>query len=207
MYSNIKYPQRSRSENGEIQYDEACRAFFNWKDAVAESAEEYSERIRKLKLLGIVRSIIENELTKEQRDMLRLHYLENKNGEEIAAMYGVSRSTVCRNLTKITDVFRLRMKYVFEYADSDIRDEAVPAYIEQALSVMAFHSAKPESMGDRLRKARQKKLLTTSLVSELTGVAQKRIESFEQGGVLNTDEFVKLISFYKISADQAVFGV
>lgn len=199
------YGQATSKEK--FSFDEACTAFFNWKDAVAESAEEYSDRIKRLKLLKIFRSIIENELTKEQRDLITLSYLENKSGEEIALMCGVSRSTVCRNLTKITELFSDKMKYVFEYADTDIRNEAVPVYIEQALAVMSNEAAKPELAGERLKKARDKKLLSIPLVSQMTGVPQKRIESFEKGGTIELAEFIRLISFYKIGADQAIFGV
>lgn len=205
MYSaEIKHIKCTKTEP---DFDEACVAFFNWKDAVAESAEEYNERIRKVKLLSIVRSIIENELTKEQSDMLRLRYLDNKSGEEIAAMYGVTRSTVSRNLMKINEIFKTRMKYVFEYADSDIRNEVFPACIEQALAVMSVGSSKPELTGERLRKARLRKAMTTSLAADISGVPQKRIEDFENGGPLNVAEFVRLITAYKISADEAIFGV
>lgn len=205
MYTaEIKHSNREKSE---MKFDEACAAFFNWKDAVAESAEEYNERIRKIKLLAIVRSIIENELTKEQSDMLRLRYLDNKSGEEIAVLYGTTRSTVSRNLMKINEIFRTRMKYVFEYADSEIRNEFFPACIERALAVMSVCSAKPEFTGERLKKARLKKFMSTALVSEISGVPQKRIESFENGGQLSVEEFVKLITVYKIGADQAIFGV
>lgn len=207
MYSTgIKIYDRTRSESDNMNFDEACTAFFNWKDAVAESAEEYSERIRKLKLLKTFKSIIKNELTAEQRNMLKLKYLDGKSGEEIAAVYGISRSTVCRNLMKITEIFEVRMKYVFEYADTDIRNEDVPAYIEKAIAMMAADAGKTDSIGERLKKARTKKLLSVSLVSQVTGVPQKRIENFEQGGNISVSEFVKLISLYKLSADQAVFG-
>lgn len=208
MYSGkIKIYGQAATCKESYSFDEACTAFFNWKDAVAESAEEYNERVRRLKLLKVFKSVIENELTKQQRELITLSYLENKSGEEIAMLYGVSRSTVCRNLMKITEIFNVRMKYVFEYADCDIRNEAVPAYIEQALAVMANDASESNRIGERLKKARTKKLLSISTVSQSTGVPQKKIESFESGGTINVDDFVKLISFYKLGADQAIFGV
>lgn len=208
MYSTkVKILNQTRPTQSDLSFDEACMAFFNWKDAVAESAEEYSERIRKIKLLNTFKSVLKNELTNEQRTMLKMKYLENKNGEEIAAAFGVSRSTVCRNLMRITEVFNVRMKYVFEYADMDIRNEVMPAFIEQAVAVMSVESGKTDCVGKRLEKARDEKLLPISLVAEMTGVAKNRIENLEQNGNISLNDFIKLISFYKVSADQVIFGV
>ncbi len=208
MYSTkVKIFTQANPKQSDLSFDEACMAFFNWKDAVGESAEEYSDRIRKLKLLKTFRAVIKNELTDEQRGILKMKYLDGKNGEEIAAVYGVSRSTVCRNLMKITEVFNLRMKYVFEYADTDIRNEVMPAYIEQAVAIMSVESGKTDCVGQRLKKARNEKMLPISLVSEMTGVPQNKIENLEQNGSIGLNDFIKLISFYKVGADQMIFGV
>ncbi len=208
MYSGKieNYAQTERN-NADMSFDEACTAYFNWKDAVSESAQEYSDRIRKLKLLATFKSIIENELTDEQKNMLTMKYFEGKSGEEIGRVYGVTRSTVSRDLMKITEIFKTRMKYVFEYADTDLRNEEFPLYIELAVSTMAENASKVKSTGERMRKVRLKKMLTSVAVAECTGVSDKRIERFENGGPLAFDEFVKLILFYRISADQVIFGV
>lgn len=193
--------------NGEMSFDEACTAYFNWKDAVGESAQEYSERIRKLKLLTILKSIIENELTKKQKNMLILKYIEGKSGEEIGILYSVTRSTVSRELMKITRIIEERMKYVFEYADTDLRTTVFPLYIEKAVALMADDASKSRTAGERTKIVREKKLLTTSEVSEGTGVPKEKIENFESGGSIGLNEFTRLILFYKMSADDAIFGV
>lgn len=207
MYSvKAKTPKQEKKENTDMTFDEACTAFFNWKDAVTESAKDYSERVRKMKLLSIFRSIIENELTPEQRQMLVLKYFEGKSGEEIASMRGISRSTVNRNLNKITGIIGEYMKYVFEYADLEPRYNAPPLYVEQAVALMARDAAKPEKAGERMKAEREKKLLSTLQVSESTGVGQKRLEIFENGGNITLGEFTRLLLFYRMSADKALFG-
>ncbi len=208
MYSaKIKYYGQAESAKRNMSFDEACTAFFNWKDAVAESATEYCERVRKLKLIRTFKLVIENELTQQQKEMLALSFLEGKSGEEIAAIYKISRSTACRNLMKINSLIKEKMKYVFEYADMDIRNEVVPAYIEAALSTMTCDAAEFNSIGERLKKARERKLFKISTVSGVTGIAQEKIERIENGASMSLDDFVKLITFYKVGADQIIFGV
>lgn len=208
MYSaKTKILSGEKNEKPDMTYDEACTAFFNWKDAVTESAKEYSERVRKMKLLSIFRSIIENELTPEQKETLVLKYFDEKNGEEIASLQGTSRSTVSRSIIKTNQIIKTYMKYVFEYADTEPRYDEPPLYIEQAVALMARDASKIETAGQRMKAERERKLLSTLQVSECTGVPQRRLESFENGGNISLGEFSELLLFYKMSADKALFGV
>lgn len=197
----------SMPKEKDFDIDEACSVFFNWKDATIENAKEYENRIRKLKLLKVMKSIMDNELTPTQKDIVRLHYFENKNGEEIAGMYGINRSTVSRMLSKTESIIREHMKYVFEYSELDLSEEAPPVTVARAIAFITADSAKADSIGKRIRKARLSKLLTQEQVAAATGMTAQRLEMIEKSGNLTVQELMKLIFFFSVSADYIIYGV
>lgn len=187
--------------------DEACTTFFNWKDAAIENAKEYETRIRKLKLLKIMKSIMENELTQTQRDIVRLHYFEHKNGEEIANMYGINRSTVSRMISKIEGIFRENMRYAFEYSELNLADEVPPIKVAQAIAFITAETAKASTIGERVKRTRLSKLLTQEQVAEAVGMTASRLDMIEKSGNMTLQELMKLIFFFSVSADYIIFGV
>ncbi len=190
-----------------ISTDEACTRFFNWKDASIENAKEYESRIRKLKLIKVMKSIMENELTENQRDIVRLHYFEHKNGEEIGRMYGINRSTVSRILTKVESIIRENMKYVAEYSELNLNEEVPPVRVAQAIAFITADSAKADTIGGRIRKTRLSKLLTQEQVAMAVGMTAQRIDMIEKTGNMTVQEMMKLIFFFSVSADYIIFGV
>lgn len=62
-------------------------------------------------MLKIMRSIIENELTERQRQMIGLYYFKNMNIPEIAALLKVNRSTVSRTISRGRRNIMDKMKY------------------------------------------------------------------------------------------------
>lgn len=208
MFTSIKIAHYDKVLNQDnVRLDEACTAFFNWKDAVAENAEEYDKRIRKLKLLKIMKSIMENELNETQREIVRLHYLEFKSGEEIAGIYGINRSTVSRMIAKIENIFKENMKYVFEYSEMNIANDAPPIDISQAIAYITEQSAKTDLIGTRLKNLRRSKLLSLEQTALAVGLTTERLNAIEKSGKLSVQELMKLIFFFSVNADQIIFGV
>lgn len=78
-----------------VSYDEI-------KDTVTErrhkltDEEKLSSRVRS----SIVRQALENGLTPRQKEYFILRYCEGLSGQQIADMYGVSRSAVCVTLRR-----------------------------------------------------------------------------------------------------------
>ena len=56
-------------------------------------------------------NVLENELTEKQRQVVIGYYLENKNIVELAAEYGVNKSTVWRTLKRGENRWRRCLKY------------------------------------------------------------------------------------------------
>lgn len=190
-----------------IKYDEACSKLFNWKDCAQENEKEYGERVKKIKLLKIVKSIFENDLNDRQKDMLRLKYCENKSGEDIAEIYGQNRSTICRAVKKAENIIRENMRYVFEYADLKEYTDNPPICIASAISTITFCSSRPDTVGKRIKKERIMKMLTIENVSDATKISPIRLLAIENSSPFTYDEFIKLVTFFSVSADKLIFGV
>lgn len=62
-------------------------------------------------MLKIMRSIIENELSQRQRQMILLYYFEGENIPQIAERLGVNRSTVSRTISRGRRNILEKMKY------------------------------------------------------------------------------------------------
>ena len=62
-------------------------------------------------MIKIMRSVIENELSERQRQMIGLYYFRRMNVPEIAEMLGVNRSTVSRTLSRGRRNILEKMKY------------------------------------------------------------------------------------------------
>lgn len=62
-------------------------------------------------MIKIMRSVIENELSERQRQMIGLYYFRRMNIPEIAEMLGVNRSTVSRTLSRGRRNILEKMKY------------------------------------------------------------------------------------------------
>ena len=196
----------SKNEGTE-RFDEACRIFFNWRDSVKESAEEYEKRIKKAKILRVLRSVIEKELDDGEKELLRLRYSERYSCFDIAESTGISRTKAFRSLRRIESTVGGIMKYVMEYAQLDLREEITPLCVSKAVATMAAEAVSCDSLAHRLRKSREEKLLSIEAVSLSTGIDAERFREIEENGKMSLDEFIKLTLFYSVSADYLIYGV
>lgn len=76
---------------------------------IGGEAQSNSEKRRMI--LKIMRSVIENELTERQSEMITLYYFKQMNIPEIAEMLGVNRSTVSRTISRGRRNILEKMKY------------------------------------------------------------------------------------------------
>lgn len=205
---NYKIPSVSdRYAQERVKYDDACSKLFNWKDCAAENEKEYGDRVKKIKLMKIMKSIFENDLNDKQKDMLRLKYCENKSGEDIAEIFGQSRSAICRAIKKAESIIKENMRYVFEYAELKEYISNPPLCVTSAISTITFCSSRPDTVGKRIKKERIKKMLTIENVSAATKISPMRLLAIENSDNFTYDEFVSLVTFFSVSADKLIFGV
>ncbi|MDE7287913.1 MAG: sigma-70 family RNA polymerase sigma factor [Oscillospiraceae bacterium] len=62
-------------------------------------------------MIKVMRSVIENELSERQRQVITLYYFQKMNIPEIAKMLGVNRSTVSRTISRGRRNIMEKLKY------------------------------------------------------------------------------------------------
>lgn len=78
--------------------------------AIIGGVSESSGAQRKL-MIKIMRSVVENELSERQRQVINLYYFQKVNIPEIAKMLGVNRSTVSRTISRGRRNIMEKLKY------------------------------------------------------------------------------------------------
>ena len=69
-----------------------------WRETEEERELRYEKEDRKSEITPLIMEIIENDLTKMQRDCIKLHFLCKKTREEVAHTLGISRRVVTQHI-------------------------------------------------------------------------------------------------------------
>lgn len=184
----------------------AAQMLFNWKDCAAENESEYFSRTRKIRLIKIMKAVIENELEDQQKTILKMKHFENKSYEEIGRTLFMNPSTAMRNAKKAENTISLYMKYVLLFSDMKKRDDDPPLDIKTAIASLMLENATDDKIGARLKRARNEKLIPLKKAAMCTGIPESRIKNIEETGGVYSSELKRLISFYAVSADYIIFG-
>lgn len=86
---------RETAQLKRVSYDEIKDSISQRRNTFTDE-ERLSSRVRS----SIVRQALENGLTARQKEYFILRYREGLSGQQIADMYGVSRSAVCVTLRR-----------------------------------------------------------------------------------------------------------
>ena len=70
-----------------------------------------------------LREAIETELTPRQREILMMHYFEQKSGREIADLLELNPSTVCRTLQRSREKLQHSLRFYMEYLNCSLGDD------------------------------------------------------------------------------------
>lgn len=184
----------------------AKEAFSRWQAKSAEEIDDYIIRQRKSELSSLVKKVIDNELSEQDRLLLRLHWYKGLTGDEIAAMLKIGRSTVYRRLEKISGTIYDKLKYAVEYRYGRESTKAAMLIIKSAPSVAEKFRSLGE-IGGRLFLLRESQQLTAAQVSDGTGIGEKRLLGFEKNEETLTVRELRILSeFYRVSSDYIIFG-
>lgn len=186
--------------------DKAYRILFNWRDCIAESEKEFNERVRKFKIISVMKSIIENELTPQQKKVLSMKYFDEMSYEEISRTTGLSPSAALRSAKKAESIVGAHLKYVVQTADMGVSGKLMPLDVRMAIAELMSEHAEPRSVASRLRKARKDSCISEEKASLSGGITPQRLSYLERTGSLTVPELKKLASIYCVSADYILFG-
>ena len=184
----------------------AYQLLFNWNDCVAESEKEYFDRLREIKLLRVMREIIETELSEEEKAFLKIRYVGQSSLEETADRLYMSKSSAVRASKRIEEKLGAYMKYVFVYSGTNLKGEDRPLDVKKAIAEIFNENTSRSNPGARLGRSRRERFISVRKTAFCTGIPEERIMQIEEGGNCSLKELTKLITFYGVSADSVILG-
>lgn len=188
-----------------IDIETAKGQYDRWAAKKCETLDEFLLRKRKIELNNLVKKVIENELSETEKEIVKLHWYENKNITETAEALGINKATVSKKLDKINDKIYEKLKYAIEYRFG--RD-----YLPQSAVIIKskdpfIHSIEPISTAKRIRHLRASQAMSLHDVSEMTNISIHRLERIENAEADATaSDLAKIAIAFRTSTDYIVFG-
>lgn len=186
-------------------YSTAKQVYSVWQAEQSQELDDWLIRQRKAELDALVRKVIKNELSKDDKRLVELRWYKGLNCRTIAEKLNMGRSTVYRRLEKINDILFDKLKYALEYRFGG-KNEKTFLLVENDVT----ETVKEENMlsvGQRICALRNGQKLPFYAVCCKTGIAPERmtdIESYAED--FSVQELKKLSEFYKVSTDYILFG-
>lgn len=178
--------------------------YARWQAEENEEMDEWLIRQRKAELEALVRRVIKNEFSNEDKLIIFLKFYKCLSVEKISEKTGLSRAGVYRRLDKINDVLYEKLKYALEYRFGINEKIPMSTVLDNVKNVGKKEST---SVAQRLRTLRMSQHIKLKDVCLHTGIDEKRmlsLESFAQN--LTANEVIKLSQFFKVSTDYILFG-
>lgn len=186
------------SETAQSQYS-------SWVSKQCETLDEYILRKRKIELNCLVKEVIENELSEEDRLIVKLHWYEGNNAMEVAKLLGVNKSTISRKLDKINTVVYNSLKYALEYRFGKDYSQDVKIIIKNKSALTC--KVKPESTAQRIKNLRLDQAMTLKDVSDMTNLSEKHLDSIENAITDATaTDLARIATAFRTSTDYIIFG-
>lgn len=95
-----KYLAEAAAERGDVSYDALTTDEFNGEDILADSGEDIAEALAWQATLDKLCLIIST-LPKDEKELIKAHFYENKTQTEIAEQLGISQQAVSKRIAKI----------------------------------------------------------------------------------------------------------
>jgi DNA-directed RNA polymerase specialized sigma subunit len=185
-------------ETAKMQYD-------RWVAEKSETLDEFMLRKRKIELNNLVKKVIEEELSETEKQIVRLHWYEEKSLTYIAGKLNINKATVSRKLDRITETVYEKLKYAIEYrfGKEYLPDSAV---IIKSKDPFVF-SIKPDSTSKRIKHLRLSQSMTLEDVSEMTGISVSRLQRIEKAeNDATASDLARIAIAFRTTTDHLIFG-
>lgn len=114
---------KSRSATGRrIRIGENCLDFDRaYIESLLHTGTSNRQSVKALN--SILNTVIEQELTQRQREVVRMYYFDGKNTIEIAEKLGLKKSTVSRTMIRARSKIRSSLKYCILLLRTSIEED------------------------------------------------------------------------------------
>ena len=157
----------------------AREQYDSWAAKQHETLDEFILRKRKIELNCLVKRIIDNELDETDKQIVRLHWYEDKSLTETAKVLNISKSTVSKHLDKINNTLYDKLKYAIAYRFGNDYSNSAKVIIKDRDALCCFIT--PENTGERIRSLRTAQAMSITDVSDMTGIPCQTIDEIEKG--------------------------
>ncbi len=161
-------------------------------------------RKRKAELCALLHKVIQNELSEQDRLLIRLHWYQGKTADELAELLHLDRSSVYRRIERITGTLFEKLKYAMCYRyDGDFAQSAAKLL---GADLQKDLCARKTAAGT-LRRCRDRMFLSQQEVGAMLGLADGRVAQLEQSAeTMTVGELRKFMNLFGLSADALLFG-
>ena len=171
-----------------------------------ETPAAYAWRKREVDMAVLLEKAIENELTPNEKDIVKNRWYNSMSFSEIARNRGITpaavKSTADRALNKLERV----LQYVIFYQRDVVNETIVPAVAGQAAVIAAARNLNPDGICRRLYALRVANGYSLRSLSAATGISRKRLSEIEAGDLPEIEEVIYLSGFFAVTADYILKG-
>lgn len=171
-----------------------------------ETPAAYAWRKREVDMAVLLEKAIENELTPNEKDIVKNRWYNSMSFSEIARNRGITpaavKSTADRALNKLERV----LQYVIFYQRDVVNETIVPAVAGQAAVIAAARNLNPDGICRRLYALRVANGYSLRSLSAATGISRKRLSEIEAGDLPEIEEVIYFSGFFAVTADYILKG-
>lgn len=171
-----------------------------------ETPAEYAWRKRDVDMALLLELAIENELTENEKNIVRDKWYNSLSVSQIARNRGVTLNAVRHTSDRALAKLENALKYVVFYQRDISVESIVPATVARAAMIASARKNKSADIGQRIKNLRLGQGFSIKALSKATGVAPNRIEEIEKGEMPETDELIIFSSFFAVTTDYILKG-
>lgn len=176
-------------------------------DISCESEKDYISRKRKADLVSIVKKVLIDELSGDERTVLLEMETENKPARIVAHELNTSATQVYRIRSRAEKKVKDCLKYVLLYFSKYENRSLTPLEFSKALTLSKMQLSPCNSFAHRLRGLMAKECIEKAFLYRLTGLEKNAVDEIYSGKRLpDMNEIIALSYFLGISADYLLKG-
>ena len=173
---------------------------------MCEAPTAYAWRKREVDMSLLLEKAIENELTENEKSIIKDKWYNSLSFSQIAANRGISPAAVKQTSDRALKKLEKVLQYVVFY-QRDIMDESiVPAAVGNARVILSARKNKPDKIGQRICALRVGSGFSVKAFSMAVSVPIKRIEEIERGCMPSVEEIICLSEFFAVTSDYLLKG-
>ncbi len=159
-----------------------------------ESIDSYVNRVRTVRISGLLSNIIETKLTEIQKQTLKDFWFNDVPPDDTAKRLGVSLRSVYSARTKAQEILKDYLEPLITYLRDMPSSDVMPAVINEARSVLRAENTLPWDFNETLKNIRLTFGAEVPLAASALGISEKELIEKEKLKIEPTLSELKTLS-------------